>query len=220
MTANSNLTRILLIGDSHLQYSHSYFAKSSYDVIVKAIRGLKWIDYFNDNLSVSSLLLSSEIQSILISTKAVFFLVGINSIRITQAKQIVHEIKDIILRLKYTFPHLNYSGGITISLSFPCFKTSKRFSTKTSLSSNIHSFNRRLILLSKEIAFQTLDFHINHDDLAHDNMHLRSYSYHRLFRSIIFYFTKLFPHSTMNMSTIPLSITSAQSSPTTTSLPK
>ena len=89
MNEYPNSTSILVIGDSHLRYSHSYFAKSSFNIIVKAIRGLKWVDYFDENLSVFSLLLSSEIQSILISTKAVFFLVSINSLRIKPAKKLL-----------------------------------------------------------------------------------------------------------------------------------
>lgn len=131
----------------------------------------------------------------LITTKAVFFLVGINSIRIKPAKKIINEIKNIVLRLKHTFPHLNDTGSITISLSFPCFKTSKRFPTIRSLSSNLNLFNEQLTILSRQIYFEIFDFRINRHHLAHDEMHLRFYSYCRVFRSIVIYFEKLFPRS-------------------------
>ena len=192
MNQYSNSTQFLVIGDSHLKYSHSYFAQSSNNIIVKAIRGLKWVDYFDENLSVSSLLLSTEMQSIIISTKAVLFLVAINSIRIRTANKVINEIKNIILRLKRTFPHLNYVGGITISLCFPCFYSTK-VSTIGSLVFNINLFNQKLKHLSREIDFEIVDFHITRHDLKADQMHLRWDSYRQLFRSIIIYFENLFP---------------------------
>jgi hypothetical protein len=166
--------RFFVLGDSHAKHIGPNFSTSSYSLITRSIRGLKWIDNYNQNLCVYALLSLPEIQSYLSQANAILFLVGTNSVRIFPATKIISQIQQIILFVQQNYPHLNQHEKIFIPLTFPCFKTTSRFPTETSLISNINSYNEQLQLLSSQMNFNIINFDITPADLANDHMHIHS----------------------------------------------
>jgi hypothetical protein len=187
----SSSINFFVLADSHAKFIPSNFSTSSYSLITRSIPGLKWIDNYDPKLSVYALLSLPEIQSSLSQAKAVLFLVGTNSVRILPARKIVSQIQELIFSVQQNYPHLNQSGKISISLTFPCFKTTCRYPTEQSLISNINLYNKELISLSSQLNFNILDFHINNYHLANDNMHIQFRFRDHIINSIINHFDQV-----------------------------
>jgi len=188
---HSSSVKFFLLADSHMKFIRSTFTTPSYDLVTRAIPGLKWIDKYDQKLSVYALLSLPDIQSSLSQANAVLFSVGTNSVRIIPATEIISQVEQIILFVQQSYPHLNQPEKISISLTFPCFKTTRRFSTERSLMSNINLYNEKLKLLSSHMNFNIIDFHITDSHLANDNMHIQSRFQDRIFNSIINHFNQI-----------------------------
>jgi hypothetical protein len=133
----STARKFLIIADSHAKHIQSTYTTSSFTLVTKCVRGLKWIDNYDRKLCVYTLLSSPDMQSFLTESSAVLFMVATNSVRIMPATQIIRQIKEIVLFLQQYFLHLNQPEKITMTLALPCLKTTCRFSNKSSLISNI-----------------------------------------------------------------------------------
>jgi hypothetical protein len=205
-----------VLGDSHARFIGSIFTTSLYNLVSKSVSGLKWIDYYDQKYSVCALLSLPEIQSHLSQASGVLFLVGTNSVRIMPARKIISQVQQIILSVQQNYPHLNQSKKISVSLTFPCFKTTRRFPTETSLISNINLYNEELKLLSLQMNFNILDFNITNDHLANDNMHIHASFHDDMLKSIMNHFDQLIrtiPTTTTTTTTDPiLSLPSTSSS--------
>ncbi|CAF4434355.1 unnamed protein product, partial [Rotaria magnacalcarata] len=117
------------------------------------------------------------------------FLVGTNSVRVFPATQIISQTQQVVSSIQQTYPHLSQHGKISISLTFPCLKTTAQFSTEQSLLSNIHVYNEELQALSSVMNFNILNFHMTNNHLAQDNMHI--HFRHHIFNSIINHFDQV-----------------------------
>ncbi|CAF1364717.1 unnamed protein product [Adineta steineri] len=139
--------KFLVLGDSHARRMPSRFMTSSYSLIIKSIPGLKFIDYHDKKLSLLHLLFSSKIQYLLSEADGIILLVGTNSVRIHSARTIISQTEAIIFFIRKVYPKFNQRESITIPLSFPCVKTTRKFSKKYALISNIQFYNYRLYQL-------------------------------------------------------------------------
>jgi len=126
----SSSINFFVLGDSHARSIPATFSTPSYNLTRTSISGLKWIDDYDRKLSVYALLSLPEIQSSLSQANAVLFFVGTNSVRMLPVRQIIFQIQDVIFPVRRRYPHLNQHGKISISLTFPCFKTNGRYKKK------------------------------------------------------------------------------------------
>jgi hypothetical protein len=208
----SSSIKFLLLGDSHLGFIRSTLSTSSYSLIPTSIRGLKWIDYYDQKYSAYALLSSPGIQSHPSQASGVLFLIGTNSVRIMPARKMISLVQQLILSVQQNYPHLNQPEKISISLAFPCFKTTRRFPTETSLMFNINLYNEKLKLLSSQMNFTITDFQITNYHLANDNMHIHS-SFHRdILKSIINHFNQVIQTISTTTTTNPIPSLSSTSS--------
>jgi hypothetical protein len=164
--------KFFVLADSHGRHVPNTLIRPSFDLVTKFIRGLNWIDTRDQALSLYALLSSLNIKSSLTNANGVLFLVGTNSVRIIPAQQIINQVEQVVVFVQQTFPQLSQPGKITTTLAFPCFKTTGRFSTPSSLMSNINLYNEKLKSLSDKMNFGILDLHILNKHLAKDKMHV------------------------------------------------
>lgn len=134
---HSSLKHYLIIADSHAKYVPTHIKTKSYDIIVKTISGLKWIDFYNQQLSLNHLLSTSQFHFLLSSVNSVLFLIGTNSVRIFCYSTILNQIREIMNFIRHKYLQLNTRNSIIISITFPCFKTTRRYSSERLLMRNI-----------------------------------------------------------------------------------
>ncbi|CAM4822128.1 unnamed protein product [Rotaria magnacalcarata] len=211
----SSSTNFFVLADSHVKFIPATYATSSFSLITRSIPGLKWFDRYDDKLSVHAMLSLPEIKSALSQATAMLFLVGTNSVRVFPATQIISQIQQIVSSIQQTYPHLSQHGKISISLTFPCLKTTARFSTEQSLLSNINVYNEELQALSSVMNFNILNLHITNNHLAQDNMHVHFRFRDHMFNSIINHFDQV----NQIISTTIASPTSTSTADPTSSLP-
>ncbi|CAF1427052.1 unnamed protein product [Adineta steineri] len=161
-----------VLADSHAKRIPKFISTSSYSLVTRSISGLSWINDTKPELSIYALLSSSDIRSSLSQADAVLFFVGTNSVRFFPAREIIHQVQQIIFSVQQNYPHLNQPGKISISLTFPCFYPLRgRF--LEDLIYNIHVYNEQLRFLSTTMNFNILDFHITNYHLDGDKMHIQ-----------------------------------------------
>ncbi len=187
---NSSSKHYLVIADSHGKHLPSHIKTKSHDIVIKAISGLKWCDYYNKELSLNHLLSSSNFDSLLSHANAVLFLIGTNSVRIFSYFHICNQIKHIIKYLREKYSQLNNRHNIIVNFTFPCFKTSKKFPTSKSLLRNINSFNKNLTELSIQMNFKTINFYIENHHISYDNIHIYRQFQYLIFDGIKYQFDK------------------------------
>jgi hypothetical protein len=201
-----------ILGDSHVKYFPVNFITPCYRIITKAIRGLKWLDYDDEKLSLINLLSSSQMKSFLSEIEGIFLLIGTNSVRIFSASHIISQIQDVIIFLRRTYVHLNRRQSIIIPLAFPCYKTTRRFPTERSLIRNIQSYNQQLQQISNEFNFTVVNLHIQKHHLANDKMHIHFHYNRRIFFHIRDNFDKLIERSSRITTTTNSSVHSVSTS--------
>lgn len=182
--------RLSIVGDSHAKRIRNHHATSTDTVTIKSIPGLKWIDTHDKSLSLLHLLFSSELQQLLSVSDSLVFIIGTNSVRIFHARHIIQQIEEIIFVLRHSYTQLNQPNKISILLSFPCIKTTRRFPTKSSLISNIQLYNRLLCKSAIRMTFNAIDFPLLEYHLTNDRIHLRRHVYRRLFSFLMTYFNQ------------------------------
>ena len=109
--------------------------------VTRSISGLKWIDYRQHELSVYDVLSWPETQSSLSKADGILFLIGTNSVRILRAEHIIPQVQQVISYIHRNYSHFSHPGKISISLTFPCFKTTRSFPSTNQLMSNINFYN-------------------------------------------------------------------------------
>jgi hypothetical protein len=169
----------------------SYISNLSYILNIKSVPGLKFVDYYQRNLSLLHMFFSPETQLLLQDADSVLFLIGTNSIRCFTSLQIINQVEEIIFFLKNTYFQFNRIGNITICSAMPCLKTCRKFPTENDLMSNIESYNRKLNLLSHELNFKILNLPIHIHHLARDKIHIDLRYQHRIFNCIINHFNNI-----------------------------
>ncbi|CAF2146102.1 unnamed protein product [Rotaria magnacalcarata] len=174
-----------VLADSHAKFISTTYTTLSFCLIARSIPGLKWFDYYDAKHFVHAILSLPEIKFALSQATAMLFLVGTNS----------------------------STWKISISLTFPCSKTTARFPTEQSLLSNINIYNEELQLLSAVMNFKILHFHMINNHLAQDNMHI--HFRHHIFNSIIHHFDQV----NQTISTAIITPTSTSIADPTSSLP-
>ena len=214
---NNNHTSMnfLVVSDSHARCIPSPYFSSSFKLITKAVSGLKWIDHYQRNICEKVLLSSGEMVRYLSEVDAVFFLIGTNSVRIFPAEQVIDQVKEIITSIRQEYRHLNDPDRITIALTFPCLKLTRRFSTERRMMENIDSFNQRLRSLSCEMCFKVLDIHLTVDNLGNDRIHIHRSSQHLVVDSIIDHFDR-FAQARLNSIPTPVNPVSSEASSSVT----
>jgi hypothetical protein len=150
----------------------SIISTPSFTVNTTAISGLKWVDFYNHNLSATHLLLTSSIHQHLLTAQSVIFLIGTNSVRYTSAETIISQIQHFINTLRQQYPHLSGHNNITIIHCFPCLKPILPLFTHATLINNINQYNTQLINLSLSLNFRTIDFNVKDFLLGPDKMHI------------------------------------------------
>ena len=190
---DSSSIKVLVLGDSHLKHVRRLLSRSDFEMITKSISGLKWVDRFDERLSVFALLLSHDMQSLLSQADALLFSIGTNSVRTMRATEIIDQVRDVVHLVRQNYPHLNGHGKVSISSTFACSKTTRRFQQPTALLWNINLYNEKLNLLSSEIDFNVVDYPISCSHLANDGMHVHQRFRHRLLDSIIGHFNRIVP---------------------------
>ena len=134
--------------------------------------GLKWVDRYESKLCSKELLLVEDVVASLSEAKAVLLLIGTNSIPIVPAERVIDDVKEIVSLIRRDYPHLNDPDGISIGLTFPCLKITRRYLTERSMLENIVSFNEQLKSLSMRMRFNVVDFHLTVENLARDRIHI------------------------------------------------
>lgn len=169
---NQTLPTLLLLSDSHGKYFPPIANSTKYRFVTKSISGLQWCSPYDIDLSVSSIILSSQITSLLTSCFGVVFLVGTNSVRTMSAQQVIQQITELIDLLRIRYSHLTRKNRITIISTFPCIKPSTIYPTQSHLMSNINQYNSMLLELSMVKHFTVLTIPIDIEQLNPDGMHL------------------------------------------------
>jgi hypothetical protein len=184
----SLLPLYFVLSDSHATFVPS-LTTSSYQIIVKSISGLSWLNKKKSHLSATSQIQTATISSYISSSKSILLLIGTNSIRFSTAAYILNQVKDFILLLRNHHPHLIHKTSINIVATFPCRKTTNSFPTYASFRANIHSYNQQLLTLSNNLNFTVVDFQVTYDHLSDDNIHLHKADHVK--NQIFKYFTSL-----------------------------
>lgn len=179
--------KVLIVGDSHAKRMPKDYIKSHLKLHVISISGLQWMCNGNNNLSLFHLLFTSEFQSFLSRVDKVLFLIGTNSVRCFSANTIISQVEETVFLLRQIFPQFSRPNSISLSLTFPCFKINRRFSTTKSLVYNIQLYNDHLYQLSLRDHFEIIDCRVKRHHVANDNIHLHPHVYHRLFLFILRY---------------------------------
>lgn len=151
----SSTMNVFLRGDSHVKYMPPTYSSPTFNLVIKSVPPLKWIDRYNRTLPVHTLLSSPEVQGSLSQADAILFLVGTNSVRIMPAMVIIRQVETIIIDLQQRQSYLNLPPRISIVSTFPCFKTTHRFPDKNQLQSSINIYNDFLRCWSLRIISQT-----------------------------------------------------------------
>lgn len=173
----------LIISDSHGKCLPSTIVTSYYSINTYSISGLQWINQYDKNLCLFSLLLKDPFYSLLSTTSNILFLVGTNSTRTLLATEIIHQIDHIFTCLYSQFPHLIH-GQIIVASCIPCLKPSKRFPSITLLKHNIDNYNQLLSSSSIKNHFNYFDLHIPISWLSYDMMHV-GHPHHNDFSNLI-----------------------------------
>lgn len=163
---------LLIIADSHGRNLYSTINTHLYDIRTCTIPGLQWLNRYDSNLSLRSLVHQEPLLSLLRCSCHVIFMVGTNSVRTLPAGQIIDQIDEVLHLVRFYHPHLDNPGKITIIATFPCLKISNRFRSIASLKNNIFTYNTFLLDLSYRYNFFYLDLNININFLSRDNMHI------------------------------------------------
>lgn len=183
--------KFLVLADSHGKFIPKTLRKPSFNVVTTFIRGLKWIDTKDQAFSLYALLSSSNIKSLLNNANGVLFLVGTNSVRIVPAQDIIDQVEQVVVFVQQNFPELHQPGRITITLAFPCFKTSGLFRYPSDLMFNINLYNKKLKSLADRMNFDILDLPIFNNHLASDRMHVDVRFNDLIYNPIFHHFEKL-----------------------------
>jgi hypothetical protein len=198
---NSSLKKFLILGDSHVKHLGRNIRTRSTRLVIKAFSGLKWVDNYDDNLSLYHMLDSPDIDYYLSNFDGVLFFVGTNSVRIMPAHKIITQIKVIINYIREKYPRFNQTGKITIPYVFPCLKTTNRFRTEQAMLSNIALYNHELKQLSFRMNFSIMNLHLTQQHLASDNMHIHEDFYRFMYNRIVNYFSALVYRSSTTATT-------------------
>ena len=192
---NSSLKKFLILGDSHVKHLGRTITTSSTRLVIKAFPGLKWVDKYDDNLSLHHMLALPDIDYYLSHFDGVLFFVGTNSVRIMPAHKIIIQIKEIIDYIREKYPRFNRTGKITIPYAFPCLKTTNRFRTPETMLANIELYNDELRHLSFRMNFSVMNLHLTQRNLASDGMHIDRHLHPYMYNSILTYFSELVDQS-------------------------
>ena len=91
------------------------------------------------------------------------FTIGIYFVRIISTVEITSQEKKTLSSVGRDHVYLNEAREVSVSLTFPCGKTTRRFPTETSLMLIIHSYNEHRVSLSS-----AANFNITKDHRASD----------------------------------------------------
>lgn len=173
----------LIISDSHGKSLPSTIVTSNYSINTYSISGLQWLNRYDKNLCVFSLLQTDLFSSAVSTTSNVLFLVGTNSVRNLPASEIISQIDHIFDFLYSHYTHLQ-NGQLVITTCLPCLKTSRRFPSLSSLTNNINHYNNLLPSLSLKYNLIYFDLRIPLDWLSFDKLHV-AYHYRNNFSNLI-----------------------------------
>ncbi|CAF2091093.1 unnamed protein product [Rotaria magnacalcarata] len=183
MFSSSNMQKILIISDSHGKCLDSPIITPNYQIDNYSFSGLRWINNYNSNLCLFSLIQKEPFSSLLSTSSYVFFLIGTNSVRNYVAPEIINQIGQIFSLIYSQYPHLK-NQKLIVTTCIPCFKTTKRFPTTAALMNNIYHYNHLLFILSHKFNFHYFDLHMPIDWLSSDMMHVGRH-YHNEFSNLI-----------------------------------
>ncbi|CAF1274424.1 unnamed protein product [Adineta steineri] len=113
------------------------------------------------------------------------FLIDTNSLRSCSAQTTINQIENLI--------HLNNKDSINIVAYFPCLKLSTSFSSPSSLTYNIHSYDTQLFELSNILNFTVANLGLHEQHLSSDKIHINSKHQHLVQDGILNYFEQLTP---------------------------
>ena len=164
----------LILADSHGRALPS-LTTNDYQVNIRSISGLQWINEHCIRLCTKTLLDSTIISSDLSICTGVIFLIGTNSIRNTYASDIINQIESIVDLIRYQHPHLHYKSNITILSTFPCLNVSSLFPSISLLTTNLNHYNTLLHELALQKKFSILDVPIQSNHLKRDGMHIHPF---------------------------------------------
>lgn len=173
----------LVLSDSHGKCLIPTILTSNYCIKTHSISGLQWINNYNHDLSLLSLIHTDPVSSLINSTSNILFLIGINSVRNFPAQEIIQQVDYLLDSLFSSYSHLR-QGRIIITSCLPCIKPSNRFSTITLLRHNIDLYNQLLLSLSAKHNVLYLDLNVPFEWLSRDRIHLH-HDYHDRFANII-----------------------------------
>ncbi|CAF1520920.1 unnamed protein product [Rotaria sp. Silwood1] len=184
MTSLSSIPEtFLIISDSHGKCLTPTILTSLYCIKTYSISGLQWINNYNHDLNLLSLIHTDPISSLINSTSNILFLIGINSVRNFPAPEIIQQVDYLLDSLFSRYSRLR-QGRIIITSCLPCIKPSNRYSTITLLRHNIEIYNQLLLSLSAKHNVLYLDLSVPFEWLCRDRIHLH-HDYHHPFANII-----------------------------------
>ncbi|CAF3246242.1 unnamed protein product [Rotaria sp. Silwood2] len=190
----SELPSYFVLADSHGRHIEQPINTPHYTITRHFVSGLKWFDPQRPDLNAFSLIQSSHIASYLHSAQAIMLIIGTNSLRFVDAAQAVQHAAHTIKYIHTNHPHLNQKQHIAVVATFPCYNTSNFFPSTHSLLSNIQLYNEELTVLSNQLNFTFIDFHITDIHLNTDRMHLHPNYHYIIPNSIIHYFNRISQH--------------------------
>ncbi|CAF1262765.1 unnamed protein product [Rotaria magnacalcarata] len=154
-TSPSKQKSYLIIADSHGKNLNSIIMHNDYHIITHVVSGIQWINKYNQNLCIYSLIQQDPLAHLINSCTHVLFLVGTNSARNLPATRVINQIETVLDVLQSKYPHLKHNKTISIIATFPCLKESAFFPSISLLKANISSYNELLQTLS-----HTKNFHM------------------------------------------------------------
>jgi hypothetical protein len=155
------------------------------------VSGLQWINNYTSQLCTRSLIFQSPLNSLLSLCTSVLFLVGTSSIRTIPAIEIIDQIEEAINIVRSHHTDLHNKYDISLTATFPCYKTSTHFPSILSLTNNLKTYNELLQISSQRLNFCYFDLNITDDYLNSDYMHIHPQHQPFIFTSIINYFNDL-----------------------------
>ncbi|CAM4785809.1 unnamed protein product [Rotaria magnacalcarata] len=171
-TSPSKQKSYLIIADSHGKNLNSIIMHNDYHIITYVVSGIQWINKYNQNLCIYSLIQQDPLAHLINSCTHVLFLVGTNSARNLPATRVINQIKTVLDVLQSKYPHLKHNKTISIIATFPCLKESTFFPSISLLKANISSYNELLQTLSHTRKFSYVDLNVTVDHLSQDKMHV------------------------------------------------
>lgn len=186
-----SIPKFFVLGDSHARCFPARYVTSSFEMWVKSVSGLKWIDRWQSSLCSKECLSTREVSELMSEWFGVVLLIGTNSLRIFGAQQVIDEVKEVVGLIREKYGSLNDRISVAVMAAFPCLKLTRKFPSESLMLRNIDGFNEGLKALAIDEKFTVIDCNMKGDNLASDLIHIYPKFHRLIFDSVVDHFGRL-----------------------------